>query len=58
MIKLYQNIKKYDVYVDGSLKGTFDYFQSGANDIGEVLFSVPPGSTGTFYISDIKIYNL
>ena len=48
--------KTYEVFIDGVSKGSYSYFSSGADDIGEALFTVPPDHTGTFYISDVKVY--
>jgi len=36
-------------------RGTYHYLSSAANDLGEMLFSIPPNNTGTFYVSDVLV---
>ncbi|GBG11188.1 putative metallophosphoesterase [Paenibacillus agaridevorans] len=55
VVKLNQNNKTFEVFVDDVSRGTFNYYHSDTNDLGEMLFSIPPDYTGTFFVSDIRV---
>ncbi len=55
VVKLNQDNRTFEVFVDGVKRGTFNYYHQDTNDLGEMLFAISPNYTGTFYISDIKV---
>jgi len=54
-VKLNQDNKTFELFVDGVSRGSFSYLTAGVNELGEMLFSIPPGSAGTFYVSDVLV---
>ncbi|MCL1917657.1 MAG: hypothetical protein FWG14_05005 [Peptococcaceae bacterium] len=53
--KLNMDTKKVDLTINDIQKGTHKFYDTGATNIGEVLFSIHPGFKGTLYVKNMNV---
>jgi hypothetical protein len=54
-LKLNVSAKKYEVLVNGTSKGTFDFYNTGMSNVGEVLYVISPSYMGSLYVSSVNV---